>query len=125
MVEIKAKLNYLRVAPRKARLLADLIRGLNIKDAKIQAGLSQKKVGGPMLKLLGSAEANAKHNFMMDADKLVVGEIKVDPGPVLKRFKPRARGRATMIRRRSSHITVVLSELQKKSKIKLNLAKRL
>ncbi len=110
MTEVKAKLRYMRIAPRKMRLLADLVRGVDLDKAKRQLGFNDKKGAEPLLKLLKSAESNAKNNFKLEPDKLFVKEIKVDGGPVLKRWMPRARGRATMIRRRSSHVSVVLSE---------------
>jgi large subunit ribosomal protein L22 len=116
MVEVNAKLRYLRIAPRKARLLADLVRGMPLKEAKVQMGFNNKKAALPFLKLLKSAESNARHNFKVGPENLYVKEIRVDEGPTLKRFMPRARGRATTIRKRASHITVVLSEQQKKSK---------
>lgn len=113
MVEVSAKLRYARIAPRKMRLLADLVRGSDLREAEKQLDFSDKKGSRPLLKLLKSAESNAKNNFKMESDNLYIKEIKVDGGPVLKRWMPRARGRATMIRRRSSHISVILSEKDK------------
>ncbi|MFH1979330.1 MAG: 50S ribosomal protein L22 [Patescibacteria group bacterium] len=110
MIEVKAKLRYLRTAPRKVRLLADLIRGRSLKDAMAQVSFSGKKSSPSLLKLLKSAESNAKHNFKLDPEKLMIKTIQVDGGPVLKRYKPMSRGRASIIRRRSSHISVVLTE---------------
>jgi large subunit ribosomal protein L22 len=116
MVEIKAELRYFRTAPRKVRLLADLIRGLPLKKAKTQLKFNPKAAAGQLLKLLNSAEANAKNNFKINnSENLFIKEIRVDEGPVLKRYMPRARGRATMIRRRTSHIKVVLQELKNSS----------
>ncbi|MBU1179199.1 50S ribosomal protein L22 [Patescibacteria group bacterium] len=116
MQEVTAKLKYLRIAPRKVRLLADLVRGMSLKEAKIQMDFNKKKAGGPFLKLLKSAESNAQRNFKLDTEGLYIKEIKVDEGPMLKRYMPRARGRATVIRRRSSHISLVLGERLKKIK---------
>jgi len=116
MTDAKANLKYLHTAPRKVRLLADLIRGKSLKDAKAQMAFSKNKASVPMLKLLKSAEQNARHNFKLETDNLRVKEIKVDEGPVFKRFMPRARGRATTIRRRTSHIALILAEQVKKSK---------
>lgn len=113
MTNITAKLKYLRIAPRKVRLLADLVRGMSLKEAKIQMDFNKKKASEPFLKLLKSAESNARHNFKLDPENLFIKEIKVDEGPMLKRYMPRARGRATIIRRRSSHISLVLEEKQK------------
>jgi len=110
MIDVKAKLRYFHTAPRKMRLLADLIRGLPLKEAKAQVMFSDKESAPSFLKLLKSAESNAKHNFKIEPEKLYVKEVKIDDGPILKRYMPRARGRATMIRRRTSHITVVLDE---------------
>ncbi len=90
--------------------MADLIRGLALKEAKLQLLGQTKKAAVPLLKLLKSAESNAKNNFKMKSDDLYVKEIKVDSGPVLKRYMPRARGRATKIRKKSSHISIILAE---------------
>ncbi|MBU1091633.1 50S ribosomal protein L22 [Patescibacteria group bacterium] len=116
MTEVNAKLKYLRIAPRKVRLLVDLIRGMSLGDAKTQVSVSSKKIAPPLLKLLKSAESNARHNFKLEPDNLRVKEAKVDEGPVLKRYMPRARGRATVIKRRTSHVTVVLGEKKKDNK---------
>jgi len=118
MVDVKAKLKYARIAPRKMRLLADLIRGLPLSEAKTRVGFSIKKSAKPFLKLLKSAESNAKHNYKLDSEGLFVKEVKVDDGPILKRYKPRMGGRATTIRRRTSHVSVSLSEKQKSVKRK-------
>ena len=115
MKEAKAKLKYVHIAPRKMRLIADLIRGASFNEAKAQISFSAKKSAEPLLKLLKSAESNARHNLKTDSD-LYIKEIKIDEGPILKRFKARARGRAAMIRRRTSHVSVVLQEEPKKLK---------
>lgn len=116
MVEVKAQLKYLRISPRKARLLADLVRGMGLREAEAQIKYSAKKFALPLLKLLKSAESNARHDFRLEPENLCIKKITVDEGPVLKRYTPRARGRATTIRRRTSHVNVVLSEQQKKTK---------
>lgn len=108
-----AKLNYLKIAPRKARLVADSIRGLSINEAEAQLSISPKRASLPLIKLLRSAVANAKHNQQIDAGRLFVKEIRVDEGPALKRFMPRAMGRATPIHKKSSHIILVLAESEK------------
>ncbi len=108
--KVKAQLKYLRIAPRKTRLLVDLIRGMTLKEAKMQLSGQTKKAVEPILKLLKSAESNAKNNFKMKTENLYIKEIKVDSGPTLKRHMPRARGRATKIRKKSSHISIVLAE---------------
>ncbi len=109
LMEIKAKLRYLRIAPRKVRLVADAIRGKSAKDASISLKFIPKRSAGPMLKLLRSAVANAKHNFNKEEEDLIVSSVRVDKGPTLKRFMPRARGVASRINKRSSHISIILS----------------
>lgn len=109
-MEIKASLNNLRMAPRKVRLVANLIKGLPIKEAKAQLKFLAKKASGPILKLLNSAIANAKNNFSLEENNLYVSKIYVDSGQVLKRWLPRAFGRATPIMKRTSHITIFLAE---------------
>ncbi len=110
-MEAKAELNYYRVAPRKVRLVADLIRGKKIKNAMSQIAFSKKKSAIAVAKLLKSAVANAKHNFkIVDSENLYISKITVDEGPTLKRYMPRARGSASRIRKRTSRIMVVLKE---------------
>jgi large subunit ribosomal protein L22 len=108
-MEAKAVIKYLRISPRKVRLLADLIRGLPVNQARLQLQHSRKMAARPLLKGLESAVANAE-NQKMNGERLFIKAITVDGGPMLKRFKPRAFGRATPIRRRSSHITIILGE---------------
>lgn len=110
-MEIKAKLQNISVSPRKARLVVDIIRGLKIEDALNQLDFVNKKVTLAIKKLLESAIANALNNFSLEKDNLFVKEIRVDEGRTLKRWMPRARGRATPIRKRTSHITLILGEL--------------
>lgn len=106
--EITAKLNHFRMSPRKVRLLVDLIRGLKVEEAIVQLSVSKKDAGAPVLKLLKSAIANAKHNYDLTAENLRVKTAFVDGGPVLKRWMPKAMGRATPIRKRTSHVTLIL-----------------
>lgn len=106
-----AKLNYLRIAPRKARLVANLIKGRSANEAEAQLALNPKKAAEAVLKLLRSAIANSKQKEMK-AENLFVKEIRVDQGPSLKRFMPRAQGRATTILKRSSHISLILGEAE-------------
>lgn len=108
-----AKLNNLRMAPRKVRLLADLIRGMHVAEALVQLKFSKKHAAKPMMKLLRSAVANAEHNNNIDIDTLVVTEAYVNGGPILYRWMPRAFGRATKIRKRTSHITIVVEGEEK------------
>jgi len=116
MPAVKAQLKHLRIAPRKVRLVADAIRKQDVTDAIRILSFLPKRASLPMKKLLQSAEANAKHNFHMEDAHLYVSEIRVDEGPVLKRYSPRAMGRATLIRKKTSHITLVLGERHTKGK---------
>lgn len=108
-MEIIAKLNYYRMAPRKVRLVAGLIRGKKVNEVLAQLAFVSKRSVPDMAKLLKSAISNAKNNFKIkDEQNLYIKKITVDEGPTLKRYMPRARGRAAMIRKKTSHITVVL-----------------
>lgn len=107
-MQAKAQLRHIRIAPRKIRLLIDLIRGMRVEDAVVQLELSKKQASRPILKLLNSAVANAVHNFDMLPETLVIKTAFVDGGPILYRWQPRAMGRATPLRKRSSHVTLVL-----------------
>ncbi len=118
-----AKLKYLKIAPRKVRLVANTIKKLSINEAEARLLTSPQKSAEPILKLLYSAIANAKNNVQMKAGHLFVKEIKVDQGPVLKRFMPRARGRASMIQKKSSHITIILAESDKLKSPRFNIVK--
>jgi len=109
-MEFKAFLRYARVSEHKARLVADLVRGKNVSKAQSQLAFLDKKSGYMISKLIGSAVANASNVAKVDLDKLYVKTITVDQGPVLKRFRPRAQGRATGVRKRTSHISVILGE---------------
>ena len=109
-MEVTARLRYLRMSPKKVRLVADLIRGKNVNEALTILNLSVKKAAKPLKKLLESAIANAKQTGKMDIDNLYISHLTVDEGPTFKRFRPRAMGRATIIRKRTSHITIKLKE---------------
>ena len=100
----------MRVSPRKARLVTDLVRGKKVGEALNVLVFTPKAFAKTLTKLINSAVANAQQNKQIDVDTLMVKRISVDGGPTLKRFMPRAQGRATMIRKRTSHITVVLDE---------------
>ncbi|MBI2021049.1 50S ribosomal protein L22 [Candidatus Giovannonibacteria bacterium] len=113
MKEIKAHLRYLRMAPRKVRVVGNAIRGKSAVSASIALKLMPRRPAEPLLKLLRSAVANAKHNFNISEEKLVVSGVRVDKGPILKRFMPRARGMGASIHKHSSHITIVLKESAK------------
>ncbi|UFJ40664.1 50S ribosomal protein L22 [Brevibacillus humidisoli] len=109
-MEAKAVARYIRIAPRKVRLVVDLIRGKEVGEALAILKHTPKAASPVVEKLLMSAIANAEHNYEMDPNNLVVGKVFVDQGPTLKRFRPRAMGRASRINKRTSHITVVLNE---------------
>ncbi|MCW2694895.1 MAG: ribosomal protein [Mycobacterium sp.] len=103
-----ATARYVRVSPMKARRVVDLIRGLPVAQAQAVLTFAPQSASEPVLKVLESARANAVHNAQLRAEDLIVGEAFVDEGPTLKRFRPRAQGRAYRIRKRTSHITVVV-----------------
>jgi large subunit ribosomal protein L22 len=103
-----ARARYVRMAPRKVRRVAELIRGLSAAEASGVLRFAPQAAGEPVAKVLASAVANAEHNGRLDPDTLWVREAYVDEGPTLKRYRPRAQGRAYRIRKRTSHITVVL-----------------
>jgi len=111
-----AKLNYLRIAPRKVRLVTDLIRGKRTEEAQNILNFTIKKAAAPLLKLLKSAIANAKNNFQLNESNLYISKIFVDEGPKLKRWRARARGRADEIQKKTSHVTIVLDEIEKLTK---------
>ena len=107
----RAILRNVRVSPRKARLVADLVRGKGVSEAIDTLKMLNKKTAPMVSKLIKSAMANATNKATVDIDRLVVSEIFVNDGPTLKRYLPRAQGRATPLRKRSSQITVKLSEI--------------
>lgn len=109
MVEAKAVAKYIRISPRKVRQVVDLIRGKSVDEASAILKLIPNRAKEPVGKALKSAVANAEHNANLNKDDLVVSKVYVDQGPTLKRFKPRAMGRADRIMGRTSHITVVVS----------------
>jgi len=109
-MEAKAIAKQVRIAPRKVRLVVDLIRGKQVGEAIAILAHTPKAASPVIEKVLKSAIANAEHNYEMDPNSLVVSQVFVDEGPTLKRFRPRAMGRASRINKRTSHITVVVSE---------------
>ncbi len=113
-MEVKANLKYLRIAPRKVRLLADLIRGKKIERARTLLKFSLKRGSQPLIKLLEGAIANARHNFQLEEKGLWISEIKVDEGPKLKRWRARARGRAAEIQKKTCHVSLILSGEEKR-----------
>ncbi|MEO4055258.1 MULTISPECIES: 50S ribosomal protein L22 [Bacillales] len=110
MTQAKAIARTVRIAPRKVRLVVDLIRGKQIGEAVAILRHTPKAASPVVEKVLKSAVANAEHNYELDVNNLVVSEVFVDEGPTLKRFRPRAQGRASAINKRTSHITIVVSE---------------
>lgn len=109
-MEVKARVKFIRTAPRKARMVTELVKGKGVGDALNILAFTKKAPAKIVAKLLRSAVANADQMKNIDVDTLFIKEITVDQGPTMKRFRPRAMGRATIIRRRMSHITVVLEE---------------
>ena len=109
-MEVRAKLRYARITPRKMRLVADLCKGMPVEKAHYQLMVCQKKGGKILSTLLNSAVANAKEKGGIDVDNLYVKRVQVEDGPMLKRFMPRAMGRATKIRKKMSHVIIILDE---------------
>jgi large subunit ribosomal protein L22 len=109
-MQAKAVAKTVRIAPRKVRLVIDLIRGKQVGEAIAILNLTPRGASPVVEKVLKSAIANAEHNYELNVNSLVVSEAFVDEGPTMKRFRPRAMGRASKINKRTSHITVVVSE---------------
>ena len=109
-MEVAAKLSGARLSAQKARLVADQIRGKGVEDALDILAFSTKKGAAIIKKVLESAIANAEHNNQADVNKLVVSQVYANQGPTMKRFRPRAQGRASRINKRTSHITLVVTE---------------
>jgi len=110
-MEVKASAKYIKTSPRKVGIVVDVVRGLTVEKALEQLQFINKKVTSDVAKLIKSAVANAENNFDLDVKNLFVKVISVNDGPTLHRWKPRARGRATPIRKRTSHIMLTLGEL--------------
>jgi len=108
-VVVRASARYVRIAPRKARLIADQVRGMHIEQARSLLEFSPRGAAEEIRKLIDSAAANAENNHDLIGDEMRIAEITVDEGPTLKRYRPRAQGRATPIHKRTSHIAVALS----------------
>jgi len=109
-MEVKAKARFIRTSPKKIRLVLDVIRGMDTEEALKQLQFINKDATKPIKKLLDSAIANATNNFSLEKSNLFIKEIRADGGPTLKRWKPRAFGRAAPIRKKSSHISIILAE---------------
>ena len=108
-MDVHASLRYLRMSPRKVRLVIDVVRGLPAVEAETRLGFINKEAARPVLKLLQSAIANAENNFHLDRKNLVIAKITADGGPTIKRSRPRAFGRAAAIRKRTTHINIILA----------------
>jgi len=109
-MKVRARASYVRQTPSKVRLVLDLVRGLPVAEARDVLAFTNRRASQPVSKVLESAVANASHNHALDAGELRVVEAFADEGPTLKRFRPRARGRATQILKRTSHITIVVGD---------------
>jgi ribosomal protein L22 len=109
---VRASARYVRIAPRKARLIADQVRGLHIEKARALLQFSPRGAASDIHKLIDSAAANAENNHDLIGDEMKVSSITVDEGPTLKRYRPRAQGRATPIHKRTSHIAVALTPVE-------------
>ncbi len=109
-MEAKAVAKYIRISPNKVRQVVDLIRGKDVREALAILKFTPKRAASAVEKVVKSAVANAEHNYEMSGDNLYIAKVYVDNGPTWKRFKPRAMGRADQMLKRTSHITVVVSE---------------
>lgn len=124
-MEVKVKLSNFRAAPRKVRKLVDLVRGKKAVEAQAMLSFTVNKSARPVLKLLNSAIASAKHDFHLDESNLFISKITADEGPKLKRWHPMSRGRAYPIEKRACHIALTLREITPKAeKPKKKIAKR-
>ena len=110
MAEVRAQLNYLRMAPRKVRLVTDVIKGMDYPSAKVTLENLNKRAAEPVLKVLNSAAANGHNNFNLVKDNLYVKDVLVDEGVKMKRYRPKGFGMAALIQKKTSHITLVLDE---------------
>ncbi len=113
---ITASLKNYRISPRKVRIVADMVRGKSVAQAKVILANAVKKAKHPLADLLDSAIGNAKNNFKLDPENLFVKEIRVDQGLVMKRFRPVSRGMAHSIKKRTSHVLLVLAPIIEKTK---------
>ena len=113
-MEVKASARYVRIAPRKVRVVIDLVRGKSVNEALALLKFVPKRASEPVAKVIASAAANAEHNFNLNKDNLIISKAYVDQGPTLKRYHPRQRGQAFPILKRTSHITVMVKEKEAK-----------
>lgn len=117
-MKVTSKLRHLRISPRKVRLVADLIRKKKAEEAQTILDFTIKKGSRPLIKLLKTAIADAKNNFQLEATNLYISKITIDQGPINKRWRPRSRGMANPIKKRTSHITLILEEIEPGKKLK-------
>ncbi len=129
-MEVKASLKYLKISPRKTRLVTGLLKGLSVQEAEAQLMYNKKRSSEPIMKLLKSVVNDAENNFHLNKDNLFIKLIRVDEGPALKRYRPRARGVVYTIKKRTSHINITLGEIipskqkENKSETKIKLKDR-
>jgi large subunit ribosomal protein L22 len=109
-MKARAQAKYVRQSPYKVRRVLDLVRGMPVDEARATLDFTNRRAAPTIKKVLESAVANAEHNLALDAEELFVAEAYADEGPTLKRWRPRARGRATRINKRTSHITIVVAD---------------
>jgi large subunit ribosomal protein L22 len=109
-MKVRARARFVMQSPYKVRRVLDLVRGLPVEEARLVLDFTNRRATAPVKKVLESAVANAGHNHALDAEELFVIDAFADEGPTLKRFRPRARGRATRILKRTSHVTVVVGD---------------
>ena len=109
---VRASTRYMRVAPRKARLVADQVRGLTVPEARTLLDFSGRGAARDIAKLIASAAANAENNHELVAEDMRIAEINVDEGPTLKRWRARARGRATRVDKKTAHVSVALTPIE-------------
>jgi large subunit ribosomal protein L22 len=109
---VRATARFLRLAPRKARLIADQVRGMPVAEAQTLLQFSTRGAAGDLAKLIDSAAANAENNHDLVADDMRITEIRVDEGPTLKRWRARARGRAARVEKKTCHVSVVLTPIE-------------
>lgn len=114
-MEVRAVAKYIRISPRKVREVVDLIKGKSVDEAMAILKFVPKRASTPVSKVVKSAAANAEHNHEMNRDSLFIAAAYVDQGPTWKRYMPRAMGRANIIRKRTSHITVIVKEKSKQA----------
>lgn len=108
-MDVHASLRFLRMSPRKVRLVINTVRGLSLQAAETRLSFLDKAASEPVLKLIRSAAANAEHNFKLNKETLYVKQILADGGPTIKRQRPRAFGRSAVIRKRTTHVTLILA----------------